>query len=804
MKAAQKKVLSFVLAVLLLLACVPVFGVPAAVVSDAATLPAAVDLRTTKHLPPIGNQGAIGCCASMAITYLQFTNAYSRYINSVNPNSGFNPSSGSNQYIFSPRFTYNLAGAGTAWVYEVLKEHGTVLQTYSNFQYDSYGGAIDNAMASDWATIDGYWREAQNYRIKNYDQVWIGSDPYLYKMTTSEAGLALIERIKSAVNDGNVVVTGGYPSRWKYASISSSGTYGKSGEVAICYSTGTNAGGHQVAIVGYDDNITCSVNGVTLKGAFLVANSWGTGWQNKGYTWMMYDSLNEVSPYSALNVSDRTWTMDQMCFLDWRTDLDIGAPDLVASVNVTTKNRSALTVKLTATGLDGSYLEHQPYMYDIEWAHPYSDINFYGGTSSATGTLSFNYDKLIAKIPAGKTINDYRFGVIVSSDSGYSATVNSVKLHNASGALLYSDNTVTTVSSGSSTQRELSNVKILLSDLPEGVTINVLSGSTFTTSSETVTFSLNVPTGYTAANAQVKIGNKVIYPVNGVYTASYNADTTLTVTGVVPTSKSININHYGFEYWGGDDACVYIVSIGKSDVSSASYSRDALAKGSYRYSFRVTVDGVIYEFVPSSFYEFEYSVLYRLPIANQGWIPAKGTYKLKIELCYDGIPIAVDSSVSATNSVDIYSTNSMKSHTHSYTGSTFAVTQSTCSHSGSGYQFCSTANCRAVKAVTLATVADAHHYEGEPTVTQNASSSAAGVKELPCTHCEAALKISFTAPACDTNGDDKVTVADVALMLDFLAGLVDETAIACDADTNEDQFYTIADVVQILYILHKS
>jgi hypothetical protein len=62
-------------------------------------------------------------------------------------------------------------------------------------------------------------------------------------------------------------------------------------------------GGHQVAIVGYDDNVTAEIGGVTLTGAFLIANSWGTGWQNDGYVWMMYDAVNEDSEYAALNSS---------------------------------------------------------------------------------------------------------------------------------------------------------------------------------------------------------------------------------------------------------------------------------------------------------------------------------------------------------------------------------------------------------------------------------------------------------------------------------------------------------------------
>jgi C1A family cysteine protease len=799
----KTKFLSLILAVLMIALCIPTFHSKAAV-ANAATLPAAVDLRTTKHLPPIGNQGAVGCCASMAITYMQFTNAYSRYIHSTNPNSSFNPSSGQNQYLFSPRFTYNLAGAGTAWVYEVLKDHGTVLQTQSNFQYDSYGGAMDNTMASDWATIDGYWQSAQNFKIKNYDQVWIGNDPYKFKMTTSDAGLALIERIKTSLHEGNVVVTGGYPARWQYATISGRGTYGKSGERAICYSKGTDAGGHQVSIVGYDDNITCTVNGVTLKGAFLVANSWGTGWENDGYTWMMYDALNEQSAYSALNFSGRTWTMDQMCFLDWKTDLNVNNPGYVAAVKITAKNRDALTVKVTATGLDGSYLEYIPYMFDMEFARPYTDVNFYGRTTSESGVLAFGYEELLKMIPQGKTVNDYRLGLVVSTDSGYTATVNWVKLFDPTGTLIYENATSSPISSGGSVRKELGKVKILTVNAPEGVSVSTVSGTTHTNSSGSYQFKINIPEGYSAKSLHVTAGGTALYPVNGVYTVDYSADTSVQITGVVPSAKNINMGHYCFEYWGGDNACVYIVSISKSDVSKATYDSSALASGNYRYTFRITVNGVTYELVPSSFYEFEYSTLYRLPIANCGWIPAKGSYDLKIELCYDKVPVYVDSSVVAKCEMDVYSTNGMKSHTHSYTGNSFAVTHGTCSHSGEGFRYCGTAGCCAMIPITTDQIADAHLFDGEATLIKNATSDSQGIKKIPCAHCGTTTDIFFTPGPCDADGNDDIDISDVTLMLQYLAGTKGEQDVACDVDINGDGYSNISDITRLLYVLSKS
>lgn len=48
-------------------------------------------------------------------------------------------------------------------------------------------------------------------------------------------------------------------------------------------------GGHCNVIEGYDDSVTCP--GASGRGAFWVANSWGTGWGSRGYCWIPYSYL---------------------------------------------------------------------------------------------------------------------------------------------------------------------------------------------------------------------------------------------------------------------------------------------------------------------------------------------------------------------------------------------------------------------------------------------------------------------------------------------------------------------------------
>jgi C1A family cysteine protease len=78
---------------------------------------------------------------------------------------------------------------------------------------------------------------------------------------------------------------------WGYASFSSGGQPEHIPLPTDAELAGDPEWGHAVVAVGYDDNlqITNTVSSKTTKGAFLIRNSWGTGWGDAGYGWMPYD-----------------------------------------------------------------------------------------------------------------------------------------------------------------------------------------------------------------------------------------------------------------------------------------------------------------------------------------------------------------------------------------------------------------------------------------------------------------------------------------------------------------------------------
>ncbi|MBE6544387.1 MAG: hypothetical protein E7675_08310, partial [Ruminococcaceae bacterium] len=556
---------------------------------DAAALPSAVTLVGTVHLPPIDDQGAVGCCASNAITYTQFTNAVSRYIHSLDPNANWTPSKNTKANIFSPKFTYTLAGSGTAWVYDVLVDHGAATLNNSTF-YKYYGGSRYYTTAGTlsksavcWDNINTLGYNALSYRLTDYEQIWVTGGDYVstaeptvngevnVMFTTSQAGRNLVAKIKDALNRGNAVVTGGYPARWDFSTLTGGGTYGKAGEQVVVSASGKDAGGHQVTIVGYDDNITAKCNGVTLKGGFLVSNSWGTGWGNSGYIWIMYDAVNTVSEYSSLSgyPADRTWALDQFCFVYWDEDVALTRPELMLKVSVNVANREGVYMILTRKDKKtGAVTEDIPaaFYYGTNiCAHPNYEkfsyntdasnyLTFSGNINgnAETATMYLSYAQLIDSIPEGKSFNDYVFGVRFGANRSATVKYSSISLINSAGATVatYKDEIFVT-SSGVNTlvmggKVEFTDYTSFKVSAPCDERYFVSYEKDTLKYGEDFTFTLNTCEGYTDADAAVYVNGELVKKQGGVYRISkVSEDIEITVEGIKESSDGkVYINYY--------------------------------------------------------------------------------------------------------------------------------------------------------------------------------------------------------------------------------------------------------------------
>ena len=260
--------------------------------------------------------------------------------------------------------------------------------------------------------------------------------------------------IKENIDAGNVVVTGGYPNTWQYVTLSKkSGNLGKPGDSVITFATNNPSGGHNVSIVGYDDELTVTANGITTKGAFLIANSWGRSYGRNGYAWITYDALNSVSDYEEFVFPEdlkkegleRDWPFDQFCFLYWDSDLLFETPALYAEIEVSVANRDAFGVELSRTDANGQTETFSPSMFAFREMHIKYDDDIKGYLNPA-GIIdgpavdfgfAVNLEMLMKDLPAGADYENYLFGIDVRSfDDSAQLVIKSITLKNAAGETL--------------------------------------------------------------------------------------------------------------------------------------------------------------------------------------------------------------------------------------------------------------------------------------------------------------------------------------------------------------------------------
>lgn len=224
-----------------------------------AGLPSSFSL--TNYLPSVMSQGDLGSCTSWACTYYGMTivtgvenkykaNPYSPLstFNRVKTKEGINPCNDEGSSILS--------------TLEILKMKGAPLYfdyNYSNYCNWDYSTNSYSKKLNDWSFVSVNKEQIKN-AISNYSPVIIAMNCY-----------------KRTISQNETLYSLGY----EFVSTST-------GEWTYQYrSSDKNDGAHAMCIVGYDD--------YKYGGAFLVVNSWGNDWGNKGFFWVKYNQLNTIS-----------------------------------------------------------------------------------------------------------------------------------------------------------------------------------------------------------------------------------------------------------------------------------------------------------------------------------------------------------------------------------------------------------------------------------------------------------------------------------------------------------------------------
>ena len=223
-----------------------------------ATPPATVDLSA--NCPPVFNQGSIGSCASCATGY-----CIKGYLEKVE--HGWDATLSSHQYC--PNYLYNQINGGKDTGSYFTDNAGVMVwrgittladQPYSGTNYTAWPTQTQCLAAQKWR--DGLVSGSTFGAVANSD------------LTT----------IKNKLASGTPLLIGiEVDSAWD--NLSGASNY-------VWYPNGLNMrGGHAIAVIGYDDNITDNNGHV---GALKIQNSWGTGWGQSGRAWIAYAALTNV------------------------------------------------------------------------------------------------------------------------------------------------------------------------------------------------------------------------------------------------------------------------------------------------------------------------------------------------------------------------------------------------------------------------------------------------------------------------------------------------------------------------------
>jgi PKD repeat protein len=376
-------------------------------------LPGSVDNSKTVYFPPIRSQGSLGSCVAWATTYYAFTYE-------TNFARGRTASTGDNNMIFSPKWTYNMinyganSGAYFSDAFYLLTKHGAV--TWAEFPYDS------NYLQ--WCLDASAWRDAINYRAASWSQI--------YNTDTA----SLIVQLKTQLANGHVMVIGTYVSSWISTYIKDDPATTEEDALVnqriATYVKNTRQGGHGMTLVGYNDNIWCDLNGDGNvddgeKGAFKIANSWGTGDWNSGYRWVTYDSLwgtSQVHSYGTWPTADRDsrgiFRGGDIYTLTVRAGY---TPKVVAEFTINHLKRGQLYMSLgigDVTAVTPSYSWAAEAIYGSGGSYAFD-----GTTMAKDGTFVFDFTGII---PTSTEVKRWFVGM-KDSTTGDVATITAFKLY---------------------------------------------------------------------------------------------------------------------------------------------------------------------------------------------------------------------------------------------------------------------------------------------------------------------------------------------------------------------------------------
>lgn len=370
-----------------------------------------VDNSKLPAFPEIRSQGNLGSCVAFAQAYYQLTYTAGRFYGWDNHNSN-------NETKFSPRWIYNLCNGGSdngmfyGNGYNLISRQGAL--TWSEFPYQCDGSYRE------WCLDAAKWRSALQFRTK----------PVFSCSLMNQTKEAWLDQVRALLANGEVLTFITDIANWVLTSAQNDPDTADDDSFAgrpVCSHVEVCSYNHMMTMVGYNDSIWTDINRNHVvdsgeKGAFLVANSWGPGWQDGGFCWLAYDALwNQSAVLGAPSSSRRLHAFwDNTVF-----SIEIMpnyVPKLLAEITLSHPLRNQLDISWSVQGgqFIGSLIANGgPYALDGSVAAP--------GTQGPSGTFVLDLSDVL---PAQPETAVYTLNVTDWSQDGSSALVTRCTLVN--------------------------------------------------------------------------------------------------------------------------------------------------------------------------------------------------------------------------------------------------------------------------------------------------------------------------------------------------------------------------------------
>ena len=284
----------------------------------------------------------------------------------------------------------NQGGCGSCWAFATYGSAESVLRPGETWDFSENN--LKNTHGFDPGACDGGNADmSAAYLTRWKGPVREADDPYVDYPSSSPTGLSPEKHVQdilyipgrsgSTNNDNikNAVMTYG----GVYTSFYWNDSYYNSNTRTYYYS-GTASSNHAVTIMGWDDNKV--VPGAPGNGAFLIKNSWGTGFGDGGYVWISYYDTRLGRSTNAVFLSESTNNYDYIYQYDplgWVSSVGYSSNTAWAA-NVFTASRSE---QLNAAGFYAASpgTAYEIYIYRNPSGGP---INSQGPVSSQSGTIA--------------------------------------------------------------------------------------------------------------------------------------------------------------------------------------------------------------------------------------------------------------------------------------------------------------------------------------------------------------------------------------------------------------------------------